>query len=518
MRRWGMAAAAAMMGLGLAGARTVPWSASGDPNIIDPRSQNVGTVTMVIQQIYDPLIHRNADLPLLLTLLGAIGGVLGLRIPRPSRGRFCPADGLGTGETLSPCLAPSAVRTDLSFPSGPGMGIAVPAVGMAVAFLVLFFRRPDILLDAKLWAEDGTIWYAAANKEGWLSAMLSPQDGYFQTISRIVFGMAQAIPFESVPLFANLIGLAIRAALVGFIFSGRFGWMPWSARFALVAYYLLMPRIEEVHANITNAHWYLAMYALMVVIAAPPRGRTGQLHDYAAMAVAGLSGPFILLLVPCLAIRLLRDGKHRPHAIRLTVLAAILAFIQLAAILLTAGETRAPAPLGATAGLFIRIVGSRVVAGAILPRPAPDILSSALLIALAAGLGIAAIRAGGWRAACIALFAVLQIAAALGSPMMSLDQPQWPLFLSGGDRYFVIPRLLLVSLAIYASSIVPMKGRLLAAIAAIFVVALLPSFRLRPVPGPAFAAEIDRYRQAAVGETVVINIAPPSWTMTLVRH
>jgi len=389
---------------------------------------------------------------------------------------------------------------------------------MAVALLVLFLRRPDILLDAKLWAEDGTIWYAAAHKEGWLSALLSPRDGYFQTISRIVFGMAQAIPIEHVPLFANAIGLVIRAALVGFLFSDRFGWVPWPARIALVTYYLLMPRIEEVHANVTNAHWYLALYALMVVIADPPQGRAGRFHDYAAMAIAGLSGPFILLLVPCLAIRLLRDSEHRPYVLRLAALAAILAAIQVAAILKTVGDTRAPAPLGATVELLVRIVGSRLVAGTILPRGAPDLLSNALLVALAAAVGIAAIRAGGWRAACLALFAVLQLAAALASPMMSVDQPQWPLFLVGGDRYFVIPRLILVALAVYAVSRLRMGRRTLAAMSVILVLAMLPGFRLRPVPGPDFAVEARRYRQAAAGEAVVLRIAPPPWTMTLIRR
>jgi peptide/nickel transport system substrate-binding protein len=70
MQRLGLAAAAALMAFGLglapmgAEARTVRWSASGDPNTMDPHSQNVGTVTKVLQQIYDPLIHRNADLTL----------------------------------------------------------------------------------------------------------------------------------------------------------------------------------------------------------------------------------------------------------------------------------------------------------------------------------------------------------------------------------------------------------------------------------------------------------------------
>ena len=60
-------AAAMTLGLGLAAgaqAQTVRWAASGDPNTLDPHSQNVGTVSMVLQQIYDTLIARNKDLGL----------------------------------------------------------------------------------------------------------------------------------------------------------------------------------------------------------------------------------------------------------------------------------------------------------------------------------------------------------------------------------------------------------------------------------------------------------------------
>ncbi len=65
MRKLLMAAALAVgLSAGLADARTVRWAASGDPNTMDPHSQNLGTVTMVLQQIYDPLIQRTQDLGL----------------------------------------------------------------------------------------------------------------------------------------------------------------------------------------------------------------------------------------------------------------------------------------------------------------------------------------------------------------------------------------------------------------------------------------------------------------------
>ncbi len=65
MRKLLIAAALALgLGAGMAEAQTARWAASGDPNTMDPHSQNVGTVTMVLQQIYDTLISRNQELGL----------------------------------------------------------------------------------------------------------------------------------------------------------------------------------------------------------------------------------------------------------------------------------------------------------------------------------------------------------------------------------------------------------------------------------------------------------------------
>ena len=91
MRKLLMAAAPAVgFGAGWVGAeaRTVRWSASGDPNTMDPHSQNVGTVTMVLQQIYDTLISRNQDLGL------APGLATRWEQVEPNRWRFWLRDGV----------------------------------------------------------------------------------------------------------------------------------------------------------------------------------------------------------------------------------------------------------------------------------------------------------------------------------------------------------------------------------------------------------------------------------------
>ena len=149
MGRLLLAAMLAMWGFaGIAGAQTVRWAASGDPNTLDPHSQNVGTVAMVLQQIYDPLIARTPELRL------APGLALRWEQQEPTRWRFWLRPGVRFHEgqeftaedvvfSLARALAPTS-----------NFGIYVDTVERAqvVEPLVvdIVLKRPDPILPNKL--------------------------------------------------------------------------------------------------------------------------------------------------------------------------------------------------------------------------------------------------------------------------------------------------------------------------------------------------------------------------------
>ena len=118
-------------------------------------------------------------------------------------------------------------------------------------------RRLDLLANAMFWAQDGSVYFANAYNDGWLAPLFRPYGGYLQLVPRLVADIATLPPLRFAPLLIVWVALLIRAAIPAFIFSSRFNWIDWRGKIAIVAFFLLMPNLAEVHANLTNTQWYL---------------------------------------------------------------------------------------------------------------------------------------------------------------------------------------------------------------------------------------------------------------------
>ena len=145
---WRAAIMVAALMVGVAEARTVRWAASGDPNTMDPHSQNVGTVTMVLQQIYDALIGRNQQLGL------EPGLATAWRQEEPTRWRFTLRPGVRfhEGEAFTADDVVFSITRALAPTSN--YGIFVDTIERAVAVdamtVDIITKAPDPILPNKL--------------------------------------------------------------------------------------------------------------------------------------------------------------------------------------------------------------------------------------------------------------------------------------------------------------------------------------------------------------------------------
>src|SRR5215471_1172458 len=99
--------------------------------------------------------------------------------------------------------------------------IAFHAAIFLASLFILFLRRPDALLNAQFYAEDGARWFADAYHVGWRCLFL-PESGYLQTVSRLIGLFCQLFPFALVPLVMNLFALFFQILPINILLSERF--------------------------------------------------------------------------------------------------------------------------------------------------------------------------------------------------------------------------------------------------------------------------------------------------------
>lgn len=407
-----------------------------------------------------------------------------------------------------------------------------------LTFMIIFFviaaRRPDILLHPQLWAEDGKIWLAQAYNQGVYSLLL-PQNGYYQTISKVTFNIALLFGLSKAALVANIIAISIRCCLVMFLLSSRVSFIHISYRIVAIIYFLLMPNIGEAYVNITNVQWYLSLYLFMVIFADASNHWGWKFHDYTVLILAGLSGPFVIFLFPCLFIKRFVQHKSIIKYIKniniFDIIMIMCCIIQILAILLTiTSHARSSAPLGASFALLVKIISVRIILGTFFSNDMVAVYASkgifsflkswfsfALFFIFIASI-FKIIFSSGWRFWISFLFPLLMISFALANPMMSFVEPQWPLFLTpgGGERYFILTNLFLFCFVLFAIS---QAGNLSQTLLSCLMICMVPlfflNFSISPLEHVGFREDLQQFSKLEKGQEMSIHINPAGWFMNL---
>lgn len=387
------------------------------------------------------------------------------------------------------------------------------------AFLLIVSRRPDAILNAQFWAEDGFRWFADAYNRGAIYSLTTPEAGYFQTISRIVAIVAQLFPMELAPLIFNLAAIAVMLAVVNFLISTRFSESVPNryVRCLLAFIYIALPHSFEVHANLTNAQWHLALLSVLIIIAPPPVRRSWKFFDISAIALSSISGPFCLLLLPVALIKAVL--RRDLHFFTIAGILAAGAAIQIFALLTSHRPTSQP--LGAGIGLFFKILGGHLFAGAVIgernlyrliDRNIWTVLPAAIAAFAGTALMIYAFIQARLNLRLLIFFSAMIAAAALISPAASREVPQWTvLWMPGtGVRYWMIPIFTFFICLIFLAKNANVKTVRYLAFALLFfsTVAFVSDWRHRPYQDLNFSESLREFEKLPSGEKMVFPLNP----------
>lgn len=377
---------------------------------------------------------------------------------------------------------------------------------LLVVTVLLFLRKPHALHTPQLYAEDGSIFLAFNDLLG-LRAWIEPYMGYLHLLPRLIAWMASHILDPAWwPAFYNGVAFLIWLAVIARTFSPRLALpgKPWVALALFIG-----PQTGEVLFNITNLQWLTALLLVEQTFVAPPATRVQRTGDLLLVALVGLTGPFVIALGPLLAWRWWRARTMDNLAVLL--LATACAGVQAWFVLRTGPKFEFP-PFAPTR--LLEILGQRLIMWPVFG----DTVAVKLPLAWLGVLGLAPVLALlGWalrphprrglRAPVVAAFLLLMAA------MVYRSRPDTWKFdnLIFGDRYFYVPRVLLLWLLVWEFDAAPRAVAWIARV--LFAACALVHVKGYTVPAPPnyhWAQHCDPIRR---GVPANIPTLPEGWTL-----
>lgn len=408
-------------------------------------------------------------------------------------------------------------------------GLLFQAIVFVTAFLIVLSRRPDALLHAQFYAEDGKYWYHDAYQYG-LRSLLMPQDGYLQTASRLVALLSLLFPFHLAPLIMNLCAVTVQILPVNVFLSSRFSNVGLATRAIGCFVYLALPNSYEVHVNVTNLQWRLGLLACLVLLARPAATWGWKIFDRTVLVLLSFDSVMGAILLP-FATYLWWKRRQARAGIAIAALAPG-ALIQAATLFFS--QSRRHGPDGATVARFITILGRQVflegllgikTVGQLLSYYSEHTLFYAEAFAAIVGIGVLvfALRYSPLEWKLFILFVCMVFSLCLSWPTVArADQVQWDFLLppSGGNRYFFLPMIAFLGSLLWMVTDAAKSGKLRYFAALLLLLAPIGIVRDWTYPQffdlhfPQFAAWFER---APTGTTITIPINP-SWNMELTKR
>ena len=90
-----------------------------------------------------------------------------------------------------------------------------------LAFAVIVLRRPDAIMHASFFAEDGSPWFAQASIYGWWRVLFWTDSGYIQLLPRLGATLALMCPLVYAPLVENVLAISVESLVVSLLLSRR---------------------------------------------------------------------------------------------------------------------------------------------------------------------------------------------------------------------------------------------------------------------------------------------------------
>ena len=186
-------------------------------------------------------------------------------------------------------------------------------------FILLILRKPDSILNAQFFAEDGT-WFRIAYQNNY--NIFKTSAGYCHLIPRTVALFANCFSSYYAPLIYNIVAILLATMCCFWITLPQNEKIikKIEIRILISILIILMPTAHEVLCNITNVQWYLNIWGALFCITNLPKNRLIKIGICGFYVACVLSSPTFVIFLPILLLKLIKEKENRKEIVSLIII------------------------------------------------------------------------------------------------------------------------------------------------------------------------------------------------------
>ena len=316
----------------------------------------------------------------------------------------------------------------------------------AVIGFLLVLRRPDAVMNAQFWAEDGRVFFHDAFYHE--ASLFTPARSYIHFVPRLIAIFANPFPVIYIPLIYNCFAILLASICTAWFSLPHFRHIIGSDTLRVVACVLisLIPAAGTVLMNITNCQWYLFIWCTLACFQ-PFSGIKSKIVMLCVYLMFLLSQIITLILFPLWVIRAIAVPKDRKISIVFAaahIIYALCAVVFLRATSESSGEFHILNFLPATVKFIVTRVGLMSLLGAgfvetHIPHNRHTIILAGLFLLIPAIVVILRGRDQPGFMIHTAAFLFLTVASVAAFPIFRNRQPPETMYFDvSGARYFFL--------------------------------------------------------------------------------
>ncbi len=183
------------------------------------------------------------------------------------------------------------------------------------AALLIILREPQLFLYPRLWAEEGTIFYAFARHHSVWNIFTTAHVGYLTLFNSIVSSIqAKIFSVENVAVVSTYMGFLIQLMPVYIIaFTNNKFWDS-PLKKIICSFIVIIVMATELWLNTTNSHFIMGLITfLIMVISAATLSKAQKYFFRILLIIGGLTGPASIFFTPTFLLKAYRERSREKY-------------------------------------------------------------------------------------------------------------------------------------------------------------------------------------------------------------